>query len=323
MRVNFKSIWQMLVKTGKEWNDDDPWRNAAIVAYYAIFSMPGLLMMIIWIAGIFFGQEAIQGQVSGQIQEFLGADAAEGVEDILTNAQLNKDSWVMQAVGIGTLVFGATTLFFQLQKSLNHIWEVEAAPDNGIVKLLTDRAYSLGLILVIAFLLLITLVLSGILSVLAGWIERQFGEALLHVVEVINFLIPLGVVTLLFAIMFKVLPDVKIGWNSVWVGAFVTAILFTIGKTLLGLYFGYSNPGSAFGAAGTVILVMLWVNYTALILFFGAEFTQVHAHKYGHPIEPSAHAKWTAEHILAANEKSGDGKVADEIEKKKADKKSS
>jgi membrane protein len=302
LRINPKSIWQMLVATAKEWNADDPFRQSAIIAYYAIFSIPGLLMIIIWTAGAIFGAEAIRGELSAQISGIMGAEAAKGIEDLLTNAELNQSSFIMKAIGVLTLVFGATTLFFQLQKSLNYIWEVEADPNNGIKKLVIDRASSLGLILVIAFLLLITLVLSAIISVIGNWMERNFGEYFLYLIQVINFVISLGVVSLLFAVMFKFLPDVDISWRSVWVGSVVTAVLFVIGKTLLGLYFGYADPSSSFGAAGTIILVMLWVNYTCLILFFGAEFTQVHARKYHHKIRPSKHAKWRAEHILAQSE---------------------
>lgn len=298
MRINPKSIWEMLVSTGKAWNAADPWRQSAIIAYYAIFSIPGLLMIVIWVAGSIFGPEAIRGEITSQVSGIMGSKAADGIQELLTNAELNQSSFVMKAIGIATLIFGATTMFFQLQKSLNFIWEVEADPSNGFKKLLIDRASSLGLILVIAFLLLITLVLSALISVIGNWIEQNFGEYLLYLVKVVNFIISIGIVTLLFAVMFKFLPDVEISWRSVWVGAAVTAILFTIGKTLLGLYFGFADPSSSFGAAGTVILVMMWVNYTCLILFFGAEFTQVHANKYEHKIRPSKHAKWRAEYIL-------------------------
>lgn len=202
----------------------------------------------------------------------------------------------MKVLGIGTLIFGATTIFLQLQKSLNQMWEVKSAPANGIVKLLTDRVTSLGLIVVIAFLLLMTLLLSTTLSLIGQWIESYFGESLLVLIHIFNVLVSMGITTLLFAVMFKVLPDVDILWRSVWVGAITASLLFTLGKTLLGTYFGYSDPGSTFGAAGTIILVMLWVNYTCLIMFFGAKISQVHAISRGHPIQPSKHAEWTAEH---------------------------
>ncbi len=293
----------MLVQTAKEWNADDPWRQSAIIAYYAIFSIPGLLMIVMWIAGSIFGEEAVQGEVSAQMNDFMGPEGAEGIEAILANQDMGQSTVFMKVIGIATLIFGATTLFFQLQKSLNYIWDVEAAPKNNFTKLLFDRASSLGLIMVIAFLLLITLVLSALISIVAYWIENNFGPNLLYVIQFLNFLVGLGIVTLLFGIMYKVLPDVEISWRSVWIGALVTAVLFSIGKTLLGLYFGFADPASGFGAAGTVILVMLWVNYTCLILFFGAKFTQVHARKYHHKIQPSSHARWRAEYRLK-NQKS-------------------
>lgn len=298
MRINLKSIWEMLKATGKSWNDSDPFRQSAIIAYYAIFSIPGLLMIVIWVAGTLFGADAIRGEISAQASQFMGAEAAKGVEDLLASAELDQSSFLMKTVGVLTLIFGATTLFFQLQKSLNYIWDVESSPENGIKKLVLDRASSLGLILVIAFLLLITLVLSAVISFLGNWIDNNFGDTLLYAVQVLNFLLSLGIVSLLFAVMFKFLPDVDISWKSVWVGSIVTAVLFSIGKTLLGFYFAHADPSSSFGAAGTIILVMIWVNYTCLILFFGAEFTQVHARKYNHKIRPSKHAKWRAEHIL-------------------------
>ncbi|MGB0176931.1 MAG: YihY/virulence factor BrkB family protein, partial [Owenweeksia sp.] len=280
MRVNFKSIWQVLKTTAKGWMESDPFRESAVISYYAIFSIPGLLIIVIWVAGIFFGQEAVRGEVGAQVGQIMGPNAAEGVESLIKGAALDQSNFFMKIIGIGTLVFGATTLFFQLQKSLNNIWDVVAAPTNNLKKFIYDRAYSLGLIMVIAFLLLITLVLSAGISVISTWIENNFGEYLLYAVQIVNFVISLGVVTCLFAIMFKVLPDVEVQWRSVWVGALVTATLFSIGKTLLGLYFGIADPTSGFGAAGTIILVIMWVNYTCLILFFGAEFTQVFARKY-------------------------------------------
>ncbi len=295
----------MLAETAKNWNAADPWRQSAIIAYYAIFSIPGLLMIVIWIASAIFGEEAVRGELGQQIEDYMGSKAAEGIEQMLSNANGDKSSAFMKVIGIAALVFGATTLFFQLQKSLNYIWEVEADPDNNLKKLLYDRASSLGLIVVIAFLLLITLVVTAILSMLGDYIEEQFGNSMLYLVQLANFLVSLGTIRCLFAIIYKVLPDVDIKWKSVWVGALVTAILFTIGKTLLGLYFGMAEPGDSFGAAGTIILVMLWVNYSCLILFFGAEFTQVYAHRYGYNIRPSVHAKWRADYLMKQREEAG------------------
>lgn len=298
-----KAFWNILKTTSRNWLNADPWRQAALMAYYAIFSIPGLLMIVIWAAGSLFGEEAVQGEISKQAANFMGSKAAEGIQQLLSNQSLSESNLFMKILGIGSLVFGATTLFFQLQKSLNYIWDVEQDPENSIKKLLVDRVSSLGLILVIAFLLLITLVLTAVLNMISDYISQNFGDWMFLLIQIGNFLIPLGVITLLFAAIFKVLPDVDIHWHSVWVGAFVTALLFTVGKTLLGYYFSVAQPGDSFGAAGTIILIMLWVNYSCLILFFGAEFTQTYSREKGIRITPSEHARWRPHYSNDAEEK--------------------
>ena len=301
-KFKLKHIPKIFLETAKKWMAADPFRLSATISYYAIFSIPGLLIIIIWAAGFFFGEELVRGEVNNQIAEMMGREAAESVEEIVQESSVEDSAWFMKIIGIGALLFGSTTLFFQLQKSLNYLWDVEADPDNNIKKLLADRASSLGLILIIAFLLLISLLLTSIISGFSDFITRNLGEEMYILIEAINFILGVGIVALLFAMMFKFLPDVEIKWKSVWIGAIVTSLLFSIGKTLLGLYFGAADPGSSFGAAGTIILVMLWVNYTCLILFFGAEFTKVFAQHYGHPIRPSKHAKWQAGHEPEGNE---------------------
>jgi membrane protein len=290
--MSTSNIFSLLVQAGKRWYRDDPWRHAATIAYYAIFSLPGLLIIIIWTAGTLFGQDAIQGQLSQNLGALLGESGADSVESMIVNARLDQENYWMRALGIGTLMFGATTLFLQLQTSLNAIWSVQSAPKHGLLKLLADRATSLGIIIAIGFLLLISLVISTALSAFGLWFSAYFGENGLIVVRALNIGLSLSVVSLLFAIMFKVLPDVDIGWRSVWVGAFSAGLLFTIGKAVLSMYFAYSNPGSGFGAASSIILIMLWVNYTCLILFFGANLAQAYAVSHGHPITPSEHATW-------------------------------
>src|SRR5690606_16871374 len=255
--MKLKDVKNLTVETAKRWMAADPFRLSATISYYAIFSIPGLLIIIIWAAGFFFGEELVRGEVNNQIAEMMGRDAADSVEEIVQETSVEDSAWFMKIVGIGALLFGSTTLFFQLQKSLNYLWDVEADPDNNIKKLLVDRASSLGLILVIAFLLLISLILSSLISGISGFITRNLGENMYIVIEIVNFLLSMGIVALLFAVMFKVLPDVEIKWKSVWIGAIVTSLLFSIGKTLLGIYFGFADPGSSFGAAGTIILIML------------------------------------------------------------------
>lgn len=289
-----KFFFQLIKKSFTDWLDSPASRDAAALAYNAIFSIPGLLIIVIWVAGIFFGEEAIRGEITRAIGSMMGRDVGESVEDMVIGGMIDRENWWMKAFGVGTLVFGATALFFQLQKSLNALWGVEAAPKKAWQKYILDRASSLGMILIIAFLLLITLLLSSIIGLANDWIARQFGLETLFLVQIFNFLISFGVVWLLFMLMFKILPDVEISFKSVWFGALVTAVLFTLGKYLLSIYFDQFNPTSAFGTAGTVILLMMWVNYTCQIIFFGAEFTKIYANEKGHYIKPSRHAKWLA-----------------------------
>ena len=290
-------FWDTLKETFKQWTDSDATRASASLAYYAIFSIPGLLIIIIWIAGNFFGEDAIRGEITNQFGNMMGSDVAKSIEELIASGLIDKQNVFMKIVGVFSLVFGATTIFFQLQKSLNDLWDVQAAPKKAIVKFLLDRANSLGMILVIGFLLMITMVLSSAISLLNNFITFQLGLETYILMEIVNYAVGFILVVLVFAFMFKVLPDVEISWKSVWVGAFLTAVLFTIGKMLLSLYFGELKPTSAFGKAGTIILIMMWINYSCMLIFFGAEFTKVYAIKKGYKIVPSRHAKWSAEKL--------------------------
>lgn len=308
-------FWETLKQTFKEWTDSDATRASASLAYYAIFSIPGLLIIIIWIAGNFFGEEAIRGEITNQFGSMMGADVAKSIEELITSALIDKQNIFMKVVGVFSLVFGATTIFFQLQKALNDLWDVQPAPKKAIVKFLLDRANSLGMILVIGFLLMITMVLSSAISLLNNFITFRLGLETYILMEIVNYVIGFILVVAVFAFMFKVLPDVEISWKSVWVGAFLTAVLFTIGKMLLSLYFGELKPTSAFGKAGTIILIMMWINYSCMLIFFGAEFTKVYSIKKGYKIVPSRHAKWSAEKLYA--ESLEEKKLADNAADKK------
>jgi membrane protein len=247
-------------------------------------------VIIVNLAGYFYGKEAVTGQITGQIQGMIGGDTAKDIENIIANASQTEGTALASILGVATLLFGATGVFYQLQQIFNKIWEVEPKPKGKFLKLVKDRVFSFGLILVIGFLLLVSLVLSAALSALGGWVASHVSEALNVVFKVLDFTISLGVVTLLFAALYKFLPDAEVGWKSVWTGAVVSSLLFVIAKFGLGLYFGQSEPGSTYGAAGTIVLIMLWVSYAGLILFFGAEFTRVYADRKGHKIKASKHA---------------------------------
>lgn len=293
----WKDLFSLLKTTYKEWNDDDPWRMSATMSYYAIFSLPGLLMIVITVAGWAFGDDAVQGELSEQISEMIGPEAAKNVEAMISNVHETENSTWGAIIGIATIIFGATGFFYQLQKSLNQVWDVEVKQE-GIKRLLLDRVMSFSVILIIGFLLLISLVLTTALSALSDFILQYLPSYLYYFFYVVEFLISYGLITLLFGMIYKILPDVNIQWRTVWVGAAVTAVLFVIGKFAMGIYFGNTDPGSAYGAAGSLILILLWVSYSCLILFFGAEFTQVYARRYGYRIKPAEYARRTAAYLV-------------------------
>lgn len=279
----------LLIKTAvKKWYNRDPFREGAIIAYYAIFSLPGLLVVVIVMAGYFFGEDAVSGHLQDQIAKAMGNDTAAQVQAMVVMSMKSKDSFWAAMIGIGVIIFGATAVFAQLQTSLNNIWEVKIDSNkSGIWLFIKTRIFSFGLIVSIAFLLLISLVLSSLLSALGTWIQQFWSESLLSLFQIFNSILSLGIVTLLFAMMFKILPDAKIKWQSVWIGAFLTSVLFVLGKTALGFYFGKANPGLGYGAAGSIILILLWTSYSSMIVFFGAEFTKVYSDFYFGEIPPS------------------------------------
>ncbi len=283
-KFSIKTIAKLLKKTFKKWWARDPFRESAIIAYYAIFSLPGLLVVVITIAGYFWGDEAVSGKLHSQVAQALGSDTADQVQSMVKFASKSKESVWATIIGIGIIIFGATGVFVQFQKSINTIWEVKASANkSGIWSFLKMRIFSFGLIVSIAFLLLVSLVISSILSAFSSWVMQHWSESLLIVFQILNAIFSLSIIAVLFAIMFKFLPDAKIRWRTVWIGAFVTSLFFVIGKSALGLYFGKASPGSGYGAAGSIILILLWTSYSSMIVFLGAEFTRVYSdYLYGH-----------------------------------------
>ena len=291
---NLKKFWLLLKETFRQWNEREPFNNSIIIAYYTIFSLPGLLVIVINIAGYFYDKNEVTSQITGQIQSMVGGDTASDVQSIIDKASETKGTVISSILGIATLLFGATGVFYQLQQILNKMWEVKPQPKQKFLKLIRDRVFSFGLILAVGFLLLVSLVVSAGLSALSEWASGYVTESLTIIFKVLDFIVSLGVVTVLFASIYKFLPDAKISWRDVWIGAVMTSVLFVIAKFGLGLYFGKSDPGSTYGAAGSIILIMLWVSYAGLILLFGAEFTQVFANQYGKKVQPTDTAVSTA-----------------------------
>jgi membrane protein len=282
-------IVRMLRATFDSWMEDNALRLSAALAYYSIFSIAPLLVIAISVAGLVLGEEAVRGQLEPQLAGHLGAQAAEGVQALVESASKPSEGWLGTAVGFGTLLLGASGVFAQLKDALNTIWEVKPRGGAGVWGFVRDRLLSFGMVLVIGFLLLTSLVLTTTLAALSGYIERLIGIPPV-VGGLMTFAVSLGVVTLLFAFIFKVLPDARIEWRNVWIGAAVTALLFEIGKWGLGFYLGRESTASGFGAAGSVVILLLWVYYASCILLFGAEFTQVYARETGHRILPAENA---------------------------------
>jgi membrane protein len=284
------SAFGLLKETFQEWRDDDCLDLGAALAYYTIFSLAPLLLVVIALAGFFFGREAVQGQIVGQLRGLVGEQGGEAIQTMIANAGRHGSGLLASIVAFITILFGATGVFGQLQKALNHIWDVKPKPGLGLKGLLKARALAFGMIVGIGFLLLVSLVVSTALAALDDYLAGLFpGAAIL--LKILSFVLSFAVVTVLFAMIYRVLPDVKISWQDVWIGAAITALLFTIGKYLIGLYLGHSSAASVYGAAGSVVILLLWVYYSAQILFFGAEFTQVYARHYGAQIVPSENAE--------------------------------
>jgi membrane protein len=289
-KFRFRDIPSLVLETGKSWSRDDPWRLSAVVAYYALLALPGLLVVIINSVGAIWGPEIVQGRVTAQIAEVIGEDAAGAIKVIVEETQEESRSFVATVIGIGTLIFGATGVFYHLQISINKVWEIKPVPGAGLKKVLIDRALSFAFVLVIGFLMLISFILTTAIGVLNDFIRANLPEFTVYFAYGLNELFSFAIITLLFALMYRFLPDAKVRWSTVWIGAIITAALFVLGKFLLGMYFGHSNPASAYGAAGSVVLILLWVSYSSLIFFFGAEFTFVYAKRYGLGVEPQSYA---------------------------------
>ena len=284
-----KSLWGILKQTGTDWSTDNATRLSASLAYYTVLSLAPMLVLGVSVAGIVFGEEAARGQIADELASVVGPEAGKGIQTLLSNARSPDQGIIGSVIGIVVLLFGASGVFGELQSSLNEIWKVEPKPGRGVWGFIQQRFFSFSCVLGVAFLLLVSLVVSAVLTGVGSAFSHALpGGAWLW--QVVNFVLSLAIITGLFALIFKVVPDVQIAWRDVWMGAFVTALLFSLGKFGLGLYLGRASVSSPYGAAGSLVVLVIWVYYAAQILFMGAEFTQVYAAHRGARIEPSAHA---------------------------------
>ncbi len=281
MPIKLRKTGKVLKKAFTNWLSRDPFKESSVIAYTAVFSLPGLLVVVVTLSGYFFGAEIVNNSLKSTIASIMGLETADQVQEMILYSMRSKDSGWATIIGTIVLIVGATGVFVQLQKSLNIIWEVEAKPKkSGIWNLIRLRLFSFGLILSVAFLLLISLVITSLLAASGNWIKQHWGDSFVWLFNVLDILITMFFITILFAAMYKILPDAKIKWKYVWLGAFLTTLFFLIGKTLLGFYFGTAEPGSGYGAAGSIILILLWTSYSSMIFFYGAEFTKVYSEEY-------------------------------------------
>lgn len=287
--MNVKPGFSLIKESFQEWRKDGALDLGAALSYYTIFSLAPLLLVALAVAGLLWDRGQIQSQLIGQMQSLMGQQGAQAVQTMLDNAGRQRSGLFASILGVATILFGATGVFVQLQNALNRVWNVEAKPGLGIWSFVKTRLISFGMVLGIGFLLLVSLIVSTAVSALGTWATGLLpgSETLM---QAVTFVVSFAFITLLFAMIYKFLPDVEIGWRDVWIGAVVTALLFTLGKFLIGLYLGKSSVASTYGAAGSLVIVLLWIYYSSQILFLGAEFTQVYASRYGSQIRPSEHA---------------------------------
>jgi len=288
--LSLNQIRQLVRTTITDWNEDKVPRLGAALAFYTALSIAPLVVLSLRLASIFFDDEAATGQLRGQMQSLVGESGAAAIEQMIAGGNESEEGVWVTLLGAATLLFGASGVFGQLQDSLNTIWEVRPKPGRGWMGMIRDRFLSLSMVLGVAFLLLVSLLVSTVLSALGATLD-VLPDSLHFLAHAVDAALSIGVFTGLFGLMFKVLPDVEMSWRDVWVGAALTAVLFFVGKLAIGLYLGHSAMASSYGAAGSFVVLLVWVYYAAQVFFLGAEFTQVYANEYGSRIRPAANAE--------------------------------
>jgi membrane protein len=288
--TSFGKIRNLFKETFNEFIDDNGIKLSASLSYYTIFSLPPLLIIIISISGIFFGADAVKGRLFGQINGLVGNDAAIQIQETLKHVSLSGANTFATIIGVIILLIGASGVFTEIQDSINYIWGIKAKPKRGLIKFLKNRLMSFSMIGSVGFLLLVGLIVSSLMDVLSTRLTKIFPEDTFYLLYIFNLVIVFVIITVLFTVIFKTLPDGKIVMRDCLIGASFTAFLFMIGKFAIGAYLGNSTVASIYGAAGSVILILVWVYYSAIILYFGAEFTKVYAHLHGDNIIPNQYS---------------------------------
>jgi membrane protein len=290
--MHAKDLIGLVKKTARGWYGGQSFQLGAALAFYAAFALAPTLVIAIAVAGMFFGKEAAQGQLAASLDVALGPAVAKAFEDTLTYVYVSRSGWIATAVGLGLVVFAATGLFIQLQTALNAVWGVQPKPGRGLWAMVRSRFLALVLLLGLGALLLLLLIVDIVLAALHAILPEASRSGDSYLWTGVNWLLLMGLLTLLFSMIYKLLPDAIITWRDVWVGAFITALLFALGSYLIGYYLGRIAPAFAYGVAGSVMVVMLWVYYSSQVLLFGAEFTKNVAQAHGEPVRPADHATY-------------------------------
>jgi membrane protein len=294
--MSFAELGALLKQTFSEWSEDKAPRLAAALAYYTLFSIAPLLIIVIGIAGFFFGRSTAQQAILNQISGLMGQQSASAIQAILQNTRSPGAGIAAAVIGLIVLLLGASGVFGQLKDALNTMWEVRPKPGQGIGEVIRQRFFSFSMVLGVGFLLLVSLVISTLLQAFSNLIQNFLPGSLL-ILQIANFVVSFLVIMLVFALTFKFVPDAKIDWEDVWLGAAVTSLLFTIGKLAIGIYLGNSNVGSTYGIFSSLVIILIWVYYSAQILLLGAEFTRVYANMFGSHVVPSDHAEAVTEEM--------------------------
>ncbi len=289
-KLTLKGLWNVLKDSFTGFSEDKVVKLSASLAYYTLFSMAPLLIVIIYLLSFFYGRANTEESIYSQIEGFVGSDTALQLQQIITNASLEGKGSLALVIGIGTLLIGATTVFAEIQESINMIWGLKPKPKRGWLKMLQNRLLSFSVIISLGFLLLVSLGISAIIEGLSAQLQRAFPDVTVVLFYILNLVITFSVITVLFGTIFKVLPDAKIKWKDVLAGAIATALLFMLGKFGISFYISKSNVGSTYGTAGSLVVLLLWIYYSAIILYFGAEFTKAYAVRYGADIRPDHYA---------------------------------
>lgn len=296
-------VWRLLRDTAIEFNDDNAIKLSASLSYYTIFALPPLILLIISLCGIFFGRDAVRGEIFGQINDVVGNEAALQIQDIIKNVKLNDDNVFGATVGIITLIIGASGVFGEIQGSINYIWGLRAKPKRGLIKFLKNRLMSFSMIGALGFLFLVALIINSVMDIIYDKLKHSFIEEAVDFLYVFNLLIVYAIITSLFCIIFRTLPDGKVSLPDTLVSSAVTAMLFMFGKFAIGYYLSHSKISSTYGAAGSIILILVWVYYSAIILYFGAEFTKVYLRTHNRKIIPNNYAVLIDKHITEIDPK--------------------